>query len=82
MKKIAPSPLDAQSAFQSPPGFLKGSVSDDGRSVDLIDAQGERQTLPLDVALLALEAIGAAERWGDLSISTPAFLRAGEATDA
>ena len=82
MAKIARRGLLSQLESPSPPCFARGSVSQDGHSVDLIDAQGERQTLTLDVALLALEAIDAAERWGDLSISTPAFLVAGEASDA
>ena len=82
MSKIASSRIHAQSEFQSPPFFIPGSVDPHGKTVQVMDRDGKARVLALDVALLALEAIDAARRFGDIEINTVRFQRAGGGSHA
>ena len=60
-------------SFQRPPLFVRDSVSDDGETIQIIDANGHAHTLHINDALLIIEAHLNAERYGEMEINTPEF---------
>ena len=59
--------------FQHPPFFVKGTLSDTGKTIQLVDEDGHAHTFHVDEALALIEARHYAERYGDLFINTAEF---------
>ena len=59
--------------FQHPPFFVKGTLSDSGKTIQLVDEDGHAHTFHVDEALALVEARLFAERYGDLFINTAEF---------
>ena len=56
--------------FQKPPFFVRGSLSETGKTIQLMGEDGQAHTFHVDDALAILEA---AERYGDVRINTAEF---------
>ena len=59
--------------FQHPPFFVKGTLSDAGKTIQLVDEDGHVHTFHVDEALALIEARLYTERYGDLFINTAEF---------
>ena len=59
--------------FQHPPFFVKGTLSDAGKTIQLVDEDGRAHTFHVDEALALIEARLYTERYGDLFINTAEF---------
>ncbi len=67
MAEIQDTPL------QHPPFFVKGTLSDSGKTIQLVDEDGHTHTFHVDEALALIEARLFADRYGDLFINTAEF---------
>ena len=59
--------------FQRPPFFVKGTLSETGKTIQLVDEDGHAHTFHVVEALALIEARLYAERYGDLFINTKEF---------
>ena len=65
--------MPKNNGFQQPPFFVRGSISETGLTVQVIDEDGHAHTFHVDEALALLEARRYATRYGPLAINTHAF---------
>ncbi len=59
--------------FQHPPFFVEGTLSDSGKTIQLVDEDGHVHAFQVVEALVLIECREAQERYGDLVINTEAF---------
>ena len=67
MRKIHDNP------YQEPPFFAKGSISETGKTVEIINEDGQALTFHVEEALAIIEARLYAERLGPVQIGTREF---------